>query len=122
MKCLNSHEFGYESGRACGAAMGRIACYLQLTASRIFCDIMASKPAKSKSAWQEGKAPASVDEYCQCLDASRVMSAEDCRAFIASLPEEKRPQTAKALALELLKTGKLTRYQCRGCCKGRSGF
>ncbi len=83
---------------------------------------MASKPPKARSAWQEGKTPASVEEYCLCLDASRVMSAEDCRAFVASLPEEKRPQTAKALALELLKTGKLTRYQAQGVLQGKIRF
>jgi serine/threonine protein kinase len=80
---------------------------------------MAALPPKAKPAWQEGKAPSSVDEYCRCLDASRVMSAEDCRAFIASLPAEARPQTAKALALELLKAGKLTRHQAQSVLQGK---
>jgi serine/threonine protein kinase len=90
----------------------------------------AAKPTRSVSegqfpkppAWPDGKAPSSVEEFHQCLEASRVMSADDSRRFLTSLPEGKRPDTPKNLTIELLKAGKLTRHQAESVLKGKIKF
>jgi serine/threonine protein kinase len=79
---------------------------------------MSATPQKPP-AWPEGKAPASLDEFSRCLEASRVLSAEESRRVIAELVEGKQPQTPKAAAIELIKAGKLTRYQGQAILQGK---
>jgi serine/threonine protein kinase len=79
-------------------------------------------PAKSNqpaTSWPEGKPPADLEQFFRCLDASRVLTADDARKFVAGLAESKRPQTPKALAIELIKAGKLTRHQGQALLQGK---
>lgn len=69
--------------------------------------------------WPEGKAPGTLDEFHQCMQASRVLQAEESLRLIASLSETKRPETPKALATELIKAGLLTRFQAQGLLQGK---
>src|SRR5262245_19099134 len=80
---------------------------------------MASKDVKPTSAWPEGKAPATLHEFYRCLEASRACSADEARQYVASLPEGKRPDTPKAVAIELIKAGKLTRFQAQAVLTGK---
>jgi len=80
---------------------------------------MPSKSNQPASSWPEGKPAADLEQFFRCLDASRVLTAEEARKFIAGLPESKRPQTPKALAIELIKAGKLTRYQGQALLQGK---
>jgi serine/threonine protein kinase len=80
---------------------------------------MPSKDPKQMPAWPEGKAPATLHELYRCLEVSRACSAEEARQFVASLPDDKRPDTPKAVAIELIKAGKLTRFQAQAVLTGK---
>lgn len=73
-------------------------------------------------AWPEGKHPGTIDEFSQCLEASRILPADDCRRFIAAFRAGNQPQTPKALAIELIKAGILTRYQGQAILQGKIKF
>jgi serine/threonine protein kinase len=69
--------------------------------------------------WPDGKQPATADEFHLCLAASRVMSAEESRKIAATLSPGKTIDTAKALATEFVRAGKLTRFQAQGVLQGK---
>jgi serine/threonine protein kinase len=69
--------------------------------------------------WPDGKPPSTPEEFHQCLAASRVMSAEESRKIAAALATGKAIDTAKALATEFVKAGKLTRFQAQGVLQGK---
>src|SRR5262249_51197943 len=73
-------------------------------------------------AWPEGKAPTTLEEFYVCLAASRVMTADEARALVASLPAAGRPDSPKLVVTELFKAGMLTRYQAQGVLSGRIKF
>jgi serine/threonine protein kinase/WD40 repeat protein/formylglycine-generating enzyme required for sulfatase activity len=72
--------------------------------------------------WPDGKVPATLDEFYQCLAASRVMTVEEARGFVVSLPAASRPNSPKLVATELFKSGKLTRFQAQGVLSGKIKF
>jgi serine/threonine protein kinase/formylglycine-generating enzyme required for sulfatase activity len=74
---------------------------------------------RKSSKWPEGRAPGTLDEFHQCAEGSRVLSADDSRRFLAALPEAKRPVTPKDLATELVRAGKLTRFQAGALLQGK---
>src|SRR5262245_59361737 len=79
--------------------------------------------AKQKPArWPEGKAPATLAEFHECLANSGLMSQEESRQFLAELPADKRPADPKGLATELARAGKLTRYQAGAVLQGKLKF
>src|SRR5438132_10116082 len=80
---------------------------------------MPSKDPKPTPAWPEGKAPASLDDFYKCVGASRILPADEARQFVAGLPGGKRPETPKAAAIELIKAGKLTRFQGQAVLQGK---
>jgi serine/threonine-protein kinase len=57
--------------------------------------------------------PLPLDEFVQQIVASRLLSADEVRALIDSLPPDQRPQAAEQLARELVRRGKLTAYQAQ---------
>src|SRR5439155_22754710 len=61
--------------------------------------------------WQDGKAPATLEEFFQCVAASGIMTLEEARQVHARFPEDKRPQDPKTMATELVRARKLTKYQ-----------
>jgi hypothetical protein len=78
---------------------------------------------KQKTArWPENRAPATLDEFHECLAISGLMSAEESRQFLAELPAGKQPSDPKALATELARAGKLTRYQAGAVLQGKLKF
>jgi hypothetical protein len=61
---------------------------------------MSSKVTKPTPGWPEGKSPATLDEFYRCLEASRILTADEARQFIAGLTSAKPPDTPKAAAIE----------------------
>lgn len=64
---------------------------------------------------------ASCDEFLNHLQASRLMSADEARSFLSSLPEDDAPADAEELARLLVKHDKLTPFQARVIYHGRGG-
>lgn len=64
----------------------------QLVSSTQSRSVSEAHPPKPHS-WPDGKMPSTIEAFQQCLEASRVMTADDSRRFVASLPEGKRPDT-----------------------------
>jgi serine/threonine protein kinase len=79
---------------------------------------MPAQPPKP-SRWPDGKAPATLDEFHVCAAASNVLTEDESRRVLDSLPESKRPANPKALATELVRADKLTRYQAGGILQGK---
>jgi serine/threonine protein kinase len=61
--------------------------------------------------WPDGKAPATLEEFFQCVAASGIMTMDEVRQFHARFAEEKRPKDPKGMATELVRAKKLTKYQ-----------
>ena len=80
-----------------------------------------SAPQKSRR-WPDGKAPATLEEFHDCAAASGVLSGEESRRFLESLPSQNRPADPKSLAIELARAGKLTRYQAGAILQGKIKF
>ena len=64
--------------------------------------------------------PVSLEHFSQSLAASGLMSADQLQAFLAELPPDRRPQDAQALARELIRAEKLTRYQAAAIYQGKT--
>jgi serine/threonine protein kinase/formylglycine-generating enzyme required for sulfatase activity len=60
-----------------------------------------------------------VEQYTQQLAASGVMSEDELRAWLASVPVEQRPQDGKALARALVKDKRLTKFQAEQIYAGK---
>jgi serine/threonine protein kinase len=56
-----------------------------------------------------------IDRLVQCT----LLSADDVRAFIAALPDNRRPDDGEALALELIRSDRLTAFQASSVFEGR---
>lgn len=61
-----------------------------------------------------------VEEFTERLAASGLMSAEEVRPFIESLPDAQRPTDGKALGTALVQRHKLTPYQAGMVYQGKS--
>ena len=55
----------------------------------------------------------SIEQFLNHLTTSELLSNDDARALIAALPEDQRPQDGEALARELVKQKKLTKFQAQ---------
>ena len=55
--------------------------------------------------------PLTVEQFTQRLTSSGIMSADDLRDWIATVPVEQRPTDGATLARELVQHNKLTKYQ-----------
>ncbi len=64
--------------------------------------------------------PLSLEQLVQGLTASGLLSAEEIASFQAALPKEKRPRDAQQLAVELVRQGKLTKFQASEAFNGRA--
>ena len=53
----------------------------------------------------------SVDHFIKGLTVSGLMSADEVHALLVSLPPDLQRPTVKSLAAELVRRGKLTKYQ-----------
>jgi serine/threonine protein kinase/formylglycine-generating enzyme required for sulfatase activity len=80
---------------------------------------MSPHSPKGPTTWPDGKAPATIDDFLVCLDAAGILSPAECQAFLDKLPAESRPATPKALAAELVKAGKITKFQSAGLLQGK---
>jgi serine/threonine protein kinase/formylglycine-generating enzyme required for sulfatase activity len=69
--------------------------------------------------WPEGKQPATIDEFYECAIASGAMSMADLKQAHDKIAPEKQPKDAKGLATELVRAGKLTKYQAIQLLKGK---
>jgi len=63
--------------------------------------------------------PALLEQFIENLIRSGLMSAEEVASFQESLPSEKRPRDAQALARELILAGKLTKFQAQAVYQGK---
>ena len=64
--------------------------------------------------------PVSLKDFARSLAASSLLSGEDIRDFLGTFPSEKRPKSAQDLARELIRVGKLTKYQAMEVYHGRT--
>jgi len=62
----------------------------------------------------------SIDEFLAGLTGSGLMTAEEVHAFRVSLPPSEEPMSVKVLATELVRRGRLTKYQAGRIATGRS--
>ncbi|HEV3021815.1 MAG TPA: serine/threonine-protein kinase, partial [Pirellulales bacterium] len=62
----------------------------------------------------------SLEEFVRDLSASQLLSADEVRAVEAALPPERRPRDAQELAKELVKAGRLTKYQAANAVQGKA--
>ncbi len=80
-------------------------------------DTLAPRPVSARAAVAKSAdvkpatATPTLETFVAQLTASGLMSAADWQAFRSSLPADKQPADATALARELVQQGKLTRYQ-----------
>ena len=81
-----------------------------------------SASATGRPYWPDGKAPQTVADFQQCLAAVGLLTADEIAALIEKLPPSARPTDAKSLAGELVKAGKLTRFQGAGLIQGKLKF
>ncbi|MBC7815755.1 MAG: serine/threonine protein kinase, partial [Planctomycetaceae bacterium] len=63
--------------------------------------------------------PLTVEQFTQRLTSSGVMSDDELRDWIAAAPIEKRPNDGEALARELVKQKKLTKFQAEQIYAGK---
>ncbi|HEY2414388.1 MAG TPA: bifunctional serine/threonine-protein kinase/formylglycine-generating enzyme family protein, partial [Pirellulaceae bacterium] len=75
--------------------------------------------AQAAARWPEGTQPATIDEYYECAIASGVISMADLKQAHDKIAPEKKPKDAKGLATELVRAGKLTKYQALQLLKGK---
>lgn len=69
--------------------------------------------------WPEGQHPKTIDEFYECATASGAITAALIKHVQERLPETKRPKDPKGLATELVRAGKLTKYQALTLLRGR---
>ncbi len=63
--------------------------------------------------------PLTRDEFLQQINASGLMGGEVVASFLASFPEDKQPADGEALARELVKQKKLTKFQAEQIYAGK---
>ena len=63
--------------------------------------------------------PLTRDEFLQMINASGLMGAEVVASFLVSFPEDKQPADGEALARELVKQRKLTKFQAEQIYAGK---
>ena len=61
-----------------------------------------------------------VERFIERLSESGLMPAAEISAFQESLPPEQQPRDVQALAISLVKAGKLTKYQAKAIYEGKS--
>jgi len=64
--------------------------------------------------------PVTLDQFVRELSTSGLMTAEEVRAFLDTLPVESRPGRAEQLAQELYRHGKLTKFQAQAVYQGKT--
>lgn len=64
--------------------------------------------------------PATLDEFIHALIDCGLMTAEEVRAFIMTLPPDRRPVNAAELATEMFRQKKLTKYQAQAIYQGKT--
>jgi len=69
---------------------------------------------------QAPAAPASMDEFRNAVEASRLLTSDAIDAFLAELSEDNQPTDAVTLGNLLIEAGLLTAYQCEVLLKGQS--
>jgi serine/threonine protein kinase len=79
----------------------------------------AGPSAKNSDPWPEGKVPSSVIELRQCLVATEIVSERDFESVVEKLPPQSKPADPKEMAEQLIKLGKLTKFQAAAVLKGR---
>ena len=61
-----------------------------------------------------------LSQFVKSLAASGLMSAAEVDAFIEGLPREKKPEDGAALAKELVRQRKLTKFQAQALYQGKT--
>ncbi|MFC1596576.1 SUMF1/EgtB/PvdO family nonheme iron enzyme [Planctomycetota bacterium] len=64
--------------------------------------------------------PVSLKDFAKSLSDSGLISTEELQDFLGSFPSEKRPTSPKELARELIRAGKITKYQAEEVYRGRT--
>jgi serine/threonine protein kinase/WD40 repeat protein len=82
--------------------------------------ISSGQSSKNLSAlWPEGKPPSSVIELRECLLATEIVSEREFETVISKMPSPSQPVDAKGMAYELVRAGKITKFQAAAVLKGR---
>lgn len=61
-----------------------------------------------------------LEKFVRSISDSGLMTAEEVEAFLRGLPADRRPGDARALAQEMLRHKKLTRYQAQAVYEGKA--
>lgn len=61
-----------------------------------------------------------LSQFVRSLVTSGLMTADEVRVFVESLPADKKPTDGKTLAQELIRQGKLTKFQARAVYQGKT--
>jgi WD40 repeat protein/serine/threonine protein kinase/Leucine-rich repeat (LRR) protein len=61
-----------------------------------------------------------LSQFIKALTESGLLSADETETFIESLPPEKQPEDGAALAKELVRQGKLTKFQAQAIYQGKT--
>ena len=61
-----------------------------------------------------------INQFIEALKASGLMTSAEIQAFIEGLPPEKKPSDGAALARELVRQKKLTRFQAQAVYQGKT--
>ncbi len=69
--------------------------------------------------WQEGKQPTTIEDFYECTIASSVLTLAELKQAHERIPTEKKPKDPKGLATELVRAGKLTKFQALALLKGK---
>lgn len=64
--------------------------------------------------------PPRLAQFVDDLQRSGLLAASDLRSFLQSFPSERRPKDASALASELVRSRRLTRYQVQTILQGKT--
>jgi formylglycine-generating enzyme required for sulfatase activity len=62
----------------------------------------------------------SLEDFVRDLSANQLLSADEVHAVETALPAERRPRDAQELAKELVKSGRLTKYQAANAVQGKT--
>src|SRR5262249_7188018 len=82
------------------------------------CAMTTPHPASSSAAPRP--TPVSLEQFTQSLIDCGLMSKDEVDAIIQAMPADKRPHNCEALAHELVRVGKLTRFQSLNLCYGKA--
>ena len=61
-----------------------------------------------------------LSQFIRSLAASRLMTSDEVRGFIDALPPDRKPNDGKTLAQELVRRGKLTKFQAQAIYQGKT--